>query len=91
MAENSSTTGSDNLQFSEVLEGAGANADGAAWLHFTYDAALDATIVEMKSQADAGALTEAKVILAGVDLTALGSDSAIVSHLLSNWTSPADG
>ena len=91
MAESDSTTGSDILQLREVLEGAGADAQGSAWLHFTYDAASDATIVEVKSQADAGALAESTIILAGVNLTALGSDGDIISHLLSSWTLHAGG
>lgn len=91
MAEAGSTTGSDILQIGEVLESAGASADNAAaWLHFSYDAASDATIVEVKSQADAAASAETTIVLAGVDLTALGSDSAIISHLLSSWTAQVD-
>ncbi|TAK37326.1 MAG: type I secretion C-terminal target domain-containing protein, partial [Betaproteobacteria bacterium] len=83
---------SDLLQIGEVLESAGASADNAAaWLHFTYDAASDATIVEVKSQADAGASAETTIVLAGVNLTALGSDGDIISHLLSSWTLHADG
>ncbi|TAK43842.1 MAG: type I secretion C-terminal target domain-containing protein [Betaproteobacteria bacterium] len=91
MAETGSTTGSDILQIGEVLESAGANADSAAaWLHFSYDAASDATILEVKSQTDAGASSAATIILAGVNLTALGSDGDIISHLLTSWTSHVD-
>lgn len=83
MAESNSTVGSNILQLGEVLQGADANAQGAAWLHFSYDAASNATIVEVKP--DAAAPAETTIVLAGVNLTALGSDGDIVSHLLSSW------
>jgi hypothetical protein len=87
MAESDSTGNSEALQLGDVLQGAGGNADNvAAYLHFTYDAESNATVIEVKSEAEAAGQ---KIVLAGINLTSLGSDSAIISHLLSS-TSQAD-
>lgn len=92
MAESGSAGGSEILQLGDVLVGVGANADSTAtYLHFTFDPETNATIIEMTSQPETGAAAALqKVVLAGVDLTALGSDSDIISHLLAGGNSHAD-
>ena len=91
MAEPGSAGGSEILQLGDVLVGVGANADSTAtYLHFTFDPETNATIIEMTSQPETGAVPLQKIVLAGVDLTALGSDSDIISHLLAGGNSHAD-
>jgi hypothetical protein len=91
MAESGGTATSDVLQVGDLLQGGGGNADNAAaYLHFSYDSATNATIVEVTSQADAAAAPAAKIVLSGINLTALGTDSDIITHLLSSGNSHAD-
>lgn len=84
MAESGSAGGGEILQLGDVLVGVGANADSTAThLHFTFDPETNATIMEMTSQPDAGDVPVQKVVLAGINLTALGDDGAIIATLLS--------
>jgi hypothetical protein len=84
MAESGSAGGSEILQLGDVLVGVGADADTTAtYLHFTFDPETNATIIEMTSQPETGAAPLQKVVLAGVDLTAIGDDGAIIAALLS--------
>lgn len=85
MAESGNAGGSEILQLGDVLEGVGANAENTAThLHFTFDPETNATIMEMFSQPEVGAAPVQKVVLAGINLTALGDDSTILSTLLSH-------
>ena len=84
MAGSDNTTNSDALQVSDLLQGAEGDPNNAvAYLHFTFDPASNATIVELAPQPDAS-VAPAKIVLAGVNLTTLGvQDGDIISHLLS--------
>jgi hypothetical protein len=91
MPEADGVTNSDVLQIGDLLQGAGGNADNAAaYLHFSYDPATNATIVDVTPQADPAAAPGAKIVLSGVNLTVLGTDSDIITHLLTGGNSHAD-
>lgn len=84
MAAAGSAGGSDILQLGDVLADVGANADSTAtFLHFTFDPETNATILELMAQPETGHAPLQKVVLAGINLTALGDDGAIVATLLS--------
>lgn len=84
MAESDDTTNSEVLQLGDLLQGAGGDPDTSlAYLHFTFDSATNATIIELAPQPDAPVMP-ARIMLAGINLTTLGAqDGDIISHLLS--------
>lgn len=73
----------EQLDLNDLLRDAGGDTDNIAdLLHFTFDG--QDTTVEVVPQ---GAGAEQTLVLHGVNLTALGSDSDIISHLLAGGNS----
>lgn len=83
MAESDNSADSNALQIGDLLTGTGGDPNSAvAYMHFTFDAVTNATVVELASEPNAP-VASAKILVSGVNLTALGThESDIIGHLL---------
>lgn len=80
MTDFDAVAGSDRLDLTDLLEGENSS-NLTDYSHFTFDGMN--TTVEVKSHGAGGAVDQ-KIVLTGVNLTSLGTDSDIISTLLAN-------